>query len=132
MNRRMSNGLIVLLWLVGISGWVGCSKDKSTNSGNHPPTILSIVADPDTFVANYSTQITVMAQDPDGDQLHYNWEANAAWLLPLPGGGNKLMLTNCCEITEMKTTMVVAIVDDSRGGSIRDSIRIWVIPMVSH
>lgn len=125
MCRRTFSGFFIILVLAGAASWLGCSEKPA---GNNPPIIRSMNAEPDTFVADSFTIITVEAEDPDGDKLQYNWEATASWLQPLSGGANRLMLTNCCEIPEMRTTMIIAIVDDGRGGSARDSIRIWVVP----
>ncbi len=129
MGRRILSELMLLVLLAGVAGWWGCGKDEEPSApGNHAPIIHSMTAEPDTFVANNSILITVDAEDSDGDPLHYDWGTGVDWLLPVSSEANKLRLSNCCEILEMRTAVIAAIVTDGRGGSARDSIRIWVVP----
>jgi hypothetical protein len=119
-------GLVVLAVILVL----GCGSDnKTVDPGNRPPTITSISAEPDTFVADHSATITVIAEDADGDVLRYNWEMTTAGFSFLPGAiSNTKSITNCCIIEETQSAMVHAIVDDRNGGEVRDSIRVWVIP----
>ncbi len=129
MCRRMFSELMVLVLLAGMASWWGCGEEEKPSApGNHAPIINSMTAEPDTFVANNSILITVDAEDSDGDQLHYDWETGADWLLPVSSEANKLRLSNCCEILELRTAVIAATVTDGQGGSARDSIRIWVVP----
>jgi len=110
--------------------WASCGDDddSSTNSQNQPPIIRSLTAVPDTFHDGQITTITVDAEDPDGDPLSYDWEADQSWLLPMPGAPNTLDLTNCCPIVSPRTTFVHSIVSDDRGGQACDSVQIWALP----
>jgi hypothetical protein len=43
---------------------------------NHPPTIISLVANTDWVSPSGSCQVECQAEDPDGDSLSYNWSTN--------------------------------------------------------
>lgn len=123
--------LTIMLLFASLAAFMafGCGDDDTgTDPNNHAPNILSITAEPDTFHAGDSTVITVTAEDPDGDGLHYAWDTHETWMIALPGSGNPLVLSNCCPITELRSGYVVAIVTDGRGGGARDSIQIWILP----
>jgi len=111
--------------------WTSCGDDddSSTNSQNQPPIIRSLTAAPDTFYAGQITTITVDAEDPEGDPLSYEWEADQSWLLVISSASNTLDLTNCCPIDSSKTTFVHSIVSDDHSGQARDSVQIWVLPI---
>jgi hypothetical protein len=130
MNRFSVLKFLAPLILIIAVFWSGCGKDdKATDPQNRPPTITSLTAEPDTFHVNESTIITVIASDPDGDALNYNWEAHGEDLLPMPGEEpNTMELIICCPILEPRTAMVLSIVDDGRGGETSDSVQVWVLP----
>lgn len=131
MFRSLDLRLIGALVALAIVIWLGCGKDDApTDPQNHPPVITSITADPDTFYADGSTIITVIAEDPEGDPLNYNWEAHGQDLLPMPSDSNTIELTTCCPIFEPATAVVLSIVDDGRDGEDRDSIQVWILPVL--
>jgi hypothetical protein len=106
-----------------------CSDDdKGSDPTNRAPQITSIVADPDTFLAEHFTTVTVEATDPDGDELDYAWDRSQEWLSPLPSQGNSVQLTNCCVVDEMKCAWIIGIVTDGRGGEARDSVKVCCLP----
>ena len=129
---RLSGSIsVVVPFVLGVLISLGCGNDddnKGTNSQNHPPDILSLAADPDTFLELQTTTITVIAEDPDDDALHYNWEWRSPEIESLSAEANTVVLTTCSCIVEPITTIVLSIVNDGRGGEARDSIRIWVLP----
>jgi len=43
---------------------------------NHPPTITSLIADADWVTPSSSCQVTCNAEDPDGDELNYDWSTS--------------------------------------------------------
>jgi hypothetical protein len=43
---------------------------------NHPPTITSLIADADWVTPSSSCQVKCDAEDPDGDELSYEWTAS--------------------------------------------------------
>ncbi|MCP4566617.1 MAG: hypothetical protein GY841_03430 [FCB group bacterium] len=119
----------ILLLFIGLIVWIGCGDDDDNivDPNNQAPIIESLTAEPDTFVADYSSLITVTASDPDGDNLQYNWVTDSSGFAGTPSG-NTLTLTNCCIVHIPKSTWVHAIVSDNRGGEARDSIKVWVTP----
>ena len=42
---------------------------------NRPPAIQSVVADPQIIIPNGTTELTCLADDPDGDSLTYLWSS---------------------------------------------------------
>lgn len=126
LSRKLS---YLLLLLFGLIAWNGCDGDDDNivDPNNKAPIIESITAQPDTFVANYSSLITVIAVDPDGDNLQYDWDADDSGFEGTPSG-NTFTLTNCCVVLVPRSIWVQAIVKDNRGGEARDSIKVWVTP----
>lgn len=124
--------IFVFLLSFSVFLWISCDdNNNSTNSdNNNAPVIDSITSNPDTFYAYNSTTIIVYAEDPDGDNLSYNWEAHStgSWLTAVTGGANTMEFSNCCEVNESKSGVVLAIVSDGNGGETRDSITVWVLP----
>ncbi len=131
MTRSLDLRFIGALVALAIAICLNCEKDdKVIDPGNQPPVITSLTADPDTFYMGSSTTITVIANDPDGDVLNYNWETHGQDLLPISSGSNTIELTTCCPIFEPATAEVLSIVDDGRGGEDRDSIQVWILPLL--
>lgn len=129
MKKSFNPISVFFLIVLSLLMYYSCGDDeKPVTPGNHAPVINSIEAEPDTFAANSTALIIVLADDDDGDELTYKWETPAQWLLPTPSGGNILEITNCCEITAVDSTYVRSIVEDGRGGVARDSIMIWILP----
>jgi hypothetical protein len=108
---------------------MSCGKDNNgVDPGNSSPVIESITADPDTMLADEITTVTVVASDPDGDILQYEWEARKLELSSLPG--STVMLEVCdCEIHEPTTDVVISTVSDGRGGVARDSVSVHILPV---
>jgi hypothetical protein len=108
----------------------GCGDDdKIVDPDNNPPVILSVTADPDTIYANQSTWVTVVAEDPDGDDLHCGWEVHGVEMQPLSGTDTSVELQPGCDCVEEATdAYVLAIVTDSHDGQTRDSVKVVVLP----
>jgi hypothetical protein len=54
-----------------------CQKKPATAPENHSPTILSVIAFPDTIGPSDSTTVVCTASDQDGDSLVYDWQTDA-------------------------------------------------------
>ncbi|TKJ40146.1 hypothetical protein CEE36_09810 [candidate division TA06 bacterium B3_TA06] len=65
-----------------------------TGCGNHPPEIAGVTASPSTVEPAEETNITCTANDPDGNQMTYDWESvdeataymgqSFTWIAPIP------------------------------------------------
>jgi hypothetical protein len=131
-SKSSSLKIMVALVAMAFGGWTACDKDDNPTSppdtSNHAPVISSITAEPDTFVMESSTVITVTASDPDSDALTYNWELHGE-LQPVASESNTVRVMNCCPILEPTKATVLSIVSDGRGGEARDSVDVWMLPL---
>jgi hypothetical protein len=108
-----------LLVIVGIAAAVLLSILFDTMLANHQPAIASLEA-PEKVIPWGSCQITCNASDRDGDELSYNWSANAGeitgvgatvnWTAPLSLGSYNVAVT----------------VTDGRGGKVMKQVTITV------
>jgi hypothetical protein len=132
-GRTIKSPIVKIMGTVlalSLAVWPGCKgDDKPTDPQNHAPLITSLTADPDTFVMEQSSTITVVASDLDNDALGYTWEAPGEKLQPIGGEANTLRVSNCCPIFDTTIALVIAIVDDGRGGEARDSIEVCILPL---
>ena len=69
--RRPMPGLLLLAWVASI----GACEKYPTRPVNRRPVITSVIAFPTTLRLGDSTIVTVLATDPDGDTLVYDWSA---------------------------------------------------------
>ena len=72
--------LILYVCIMTVLMHFGCDKDDPVSPENRPPVIESITSSPSTSISNRlaggsTVLITVIATDPDGDELFYKWEA---------------------------------------------------------
>jgi len=126
---RLVAGAAVLILL---SGLFGCSDDDSSTGGaNVPPIITSLTATPSSFRSGEVCTLRVVASDPDGDALSYYWghsggQEKLAWVSA--AGSNAVLGTCGCPVAENINAWAIAIVDDGRGGEVRDSTAIVLMP----
>jgi len=130
MMRASTIRLPAALLLFAVLASLSCGDDDNNGTGpqTQPPVIQSVVAVPDTFNEDEITTVTVTADDPDGDSLRYSWEASASWVIVLGVTGGSAELSNCCPIVNPTSSHIICTVDDYRGGEVRDSVQIWVLP----
>lgn len=71
----LNNRFIAIIILMGyfMMFFFHCSKDKPTEPENKSPIIESITATPDSVFCGDTSQLSVIATDPEGANLSYNW-----------------------------------------------------------
>ncbi len=129
--KSLSLKILGVLCAVAIGNWAGCGNDDNPtappDATNHPPIISALTAEPDSFVMENSSLVTVTASDPDSDALSYTWELHGE--LQVVGANiNTVRVMNCCPIFDTTMATVLSIVRDSHGEEVRDSINIWMLP----
>jgi len=93
-----------------------------TVRANHPPTITSIIADKDWVTPLGSCHIRCNAEDPDGDELSYEWSASGG---DISGTGSAMTWT-APEAVGIYTITVV--VTDGYGGEDTRTLTVSVSP----
>jgi len=116
-------GVSVLLLFAGLGLLcvVGCGDDDGGSPANRAPVITGMSADPDSVLTGGDSEIRCVAQDADGDDLTYVWDAlfgtvtgsaaNVVWTAPDSAGDYSVSVT----------------VEDGRGGSAFDSVAVVVM-----
>ena len=75
-----TSSYLLILCIVALSLYVGCDRDKIVSTENNPPEIESIRSNPSSSLTNRiaggsTVELSVIAKDPDGDELFFMWEA---------------------------------------------------------
>ena len=92
-------------------------------TGNQPPVISSLTADPDIVEIEGTSTLTCIANDPDGDNLTYTWESASG---TIDGTGH--IVTWTAPSTE-GTYSVSCKVEDGNGGQDIEIINITVFDL---
>ena len=100
------------LRVVVSNGHGGASTKRITITvrANNPPTINSLVANPDWITPSGSLQVTCNATDPDGDMLSYEWTTDGG---KISGAGAAV---NWAAPKGVGTYNITVVVDDGYGG----------------
>lgn len=121
-KHRIAFGVFVftLSVIMAVSAACGGGAAPPTPTGNQPPSIVSLVAKTQQLYPSGKTEITCIAQDPDGDQLNFSWTSTGGtftdsgptvvWNAP-PNYG---------------TYVITVAVNDGKGGSAQSSVNITV------
>lgn len=114
------------LWFIALLGatLAGCVQpmdDSASATGNRNPVIESFVADPAQFDVGASSNVTVVARDPDNDPLSYQWRASTGDII---GEGAVVIYTAsfCCA----GPNLIWVTVKDNRGGSVTQALDIFI------
>lgn len=75
MSRWWVGAVLAVLAALAAAGGVGCGGNKVTGGENRPPHIVGLFARPSAVTLQGTTQVTVLASDPDQDPLTYRWTA---------------------------------------------------------
>jgi hypothetical protein len=98
-----------------------CGKKSTTEPNNHNPEIKSLTATPDQIGKSESSGLQCIAEDPDGDDLVYSWEAPSG---SINGSGDSVIWI---APDATGTFWIVCNVSDNNGGQDDDSVSIEVI-----
>ena len=99
----------------------GCDGDENgTGPSNESPVIISLIANPTIVEINGTSIITCTANDPDGDNLTYIWEASGG---SISGTGSSV---NWTAPNTGGTYLVSCTVDDGNGGQDFEFVNIIV------
>lgn len=122
MKRFYGKGwLIAILIAVTLNLQSACTPSEPVVSQpNQPPVIETINYVPDTFAA-MDVQIGCIARDADGDNLTYQWKAEAG---QVSGSGPNVIWT---PPGKMGTYLVRLLIDDGKGGVATENISIRVV-----
>ena len=60
---------------------IQCNEEPPVESVNHIPEIIHLIADPQRFDWEEIGILSVVAEDPDGDNLHYSWTCSGGVIL---------------------------------------------------
>ncbi|MBC8276419.1 MAG: hypothetical protein H8E40_15820 [Chloroflexi bacterium] len=123
--------LVVLAVAVMLAGACGPSEapptqpTPSTPTGNQPPEISSLTANPSGVSYGGSATVKCIATDPDGDVIDYSWSASGGdisgdgdtvtWIAPDKGGN----------------FYISVILSDGKGGETTDKVMVTVSAAVS-
>ncbi len=114
--------LLIIISIIIISLFSACSEDPATaDEQNHPPTISSLVANPDTTETEATITLTCIANDSDGDILTFVWDAGSG---AINGSGSNV---NWVAPNAIGSYYVSCKVVDGNGGEDVDSVNIVVI-----
>ncbi|NIR96332.1 MAG: hypothetical protein GWO08_22665, partial [Gammaproteobacteria bacterium] len=101
----------------------GCSKNTTEpENKNRSPQISSIIPNPENVMVNQVTSLTCLAEDADGDQLTYVWEADTG---TFNGTGSRVDWT--APGTE-GLYQILCKVMDGNGGEAQQEVMIDVMP----
>ena len=107
-----ATGAVTLTVTDDRGGETTASLDFETTK-NRPPEIVSLTATPLQVEAGGTIQLTVTAEDPNDDELTYQWSAPSGWMLTADGESAELNAPDeFGETAELEVT-----VEDERGST---------------
>jgi len=107
--------VVVLVALMTVTATACSSK-----AANQPPSITSLLADPDAVAPGAASTVSCVADDLDGDTLGYAWEYTGGYL---QGTGSTV---TWIAPSVANTYTVTVTVSDGNGGTDEDSVAISV------
>jgi hypothetical protein len=88
---------------------------------NLPPIIISLTANPDTLFIGQQSIINCIAEDPNNDELDYNWISDFG---VISGFGNSVIWTAPCIEGQI---FIYCDVEDGKAGTARDSVAVYLV-----
>jgi len=119
--RRLLQSLVLGVFILLSFSCVQPPDDAVSASGNRPPVIQSLAADPARFPVGASSTVTVTATDPDNQPLTYRWRASTGDII---GEGPTVRYTAsfCCA----GPNFVQVTVKDNAGGETTQNLDIFI------
>lgn len=117
-NGLHPNALVFALTCIMITS---CSSPDSVGPPNRPPVVKSLSANPVVLAAGETSVVTVVATDPEGNRLSYEWAADLGYLT---GQGTEVFYAAplCC--ASWATVRVT--VSDGNGGVAHETISLTI------
>jgi hypothetical protein len=114
----------LLLLFILLAFGVGCVEPPdapNSAAGNQNPRIITLTASPDRMPVGQSSNVTVVADDPDGQPLTYRWVASTGDII---GEGESIRYTAsfCCA----GPNFIQVTVADNAGGSATKTLDIFI------
>lgn len=125
---------IRVLLLAAVVAGIGACREYPTKSIYHNPIISSVSAFPTVIGQGDSVTVTVLATDPDGDTLVYDWSTGYELIIKgaEPGqdylhraAGNSCVFYRSARFSPSDSVRIWCAVADSRGGY--DDQDIWIL-----
>jgi hypothetical protein len=113
--------ILATVFLIG--GCVQPELDPVLQGGNRLPVISSLVADPPEITVGESSNITVVASDPDNDPLTYRWSSSTGDVIG-EGPSVRFSAAFCCA----GPNYVQVAVRDNGGGSATEKVHVLIYP----
>lgn len=102
---------VVLSLMVTATGLLACDRTRTITGSGDPPNIQSVAAAPNTIFVGESSLITVVASDPAGGELTYEWDAGLGEII---GQGAEVFYTAqwCCV---GRNSIIVRVINEGGG-----------------
>jgi len=100
---------------------MSCSSPDTVGPPNQPPVVKALSANPVVLSAGQTSEVTVVAADPDGDRLTFEWAADLGYLT---GQGAEVIYAAplCC--ASWATVRVT--VNDGNGGVAHETVTLTI------
>lgn len=101
----------------------GCAQPNAPEPDSSDPIITELTSESSSVKIGFSTTVTVVAEDPLGEPLIYNWKATAGDFFDR-GATVRYTASPCCT----GLNRITVTVRNNHGGSTSQSIHIDVLP----
>jgi uncharacterized protein (TIGR02145 family) len=122
------SNLILFACIIIVFLLFGCDKDDPVSPENRPPVIESITSTPPTSITNKlaggaTVQITVVATDPDRDELSYAWQAEAG---RFDGNTDKSTVRWVSPFSDTEKTSIIKVTVSDGALTVQGDITVYV------
>lgn len=124
-------GIVLVALLVMAMLGIACGKDEapsapspSTPGGNQPPVISSLTPEQTQIHASGNIEISCTAEDPDGDNLSYEWAATGGSFSETGASAGSVVTWKAPE--DYGNYDITVTVEDGKGGNVQSSLTLAV------